>query len=374
MSASLDCVFKPKSIAVVGASQDKTKRGYQSVEALIDGGFPGNIYPVNPKGGELLGLPVAASIAQIDGNPELALVCTPAPTVPAVLAECAEKGIRAAVVLALGFGESGAAGKALEDQISEIARSAGIRVVGPNTSGIMNLPYRLNLIGVKNVRAGNLALLVQSGNLALALMNEAMTNSVAGFSICVGVGNETDVAFHEYLAYLEEDSQTAAVLIYVEGFRDGQSFLETARRVARAKPIVFLKGGRSDAGRASARSHTGALAGSYATLRAALKQAAIIEVSRTDELFHVGESLANQPPMRAPAGLAILSDGGGHATLGADALNEYGVPFAQFSKATQDELRAVLGSAARVENNLRFPLWSELRKRCLQPCFRQQPP
>jgi len=350
MSASLDCIFKPKSIAVVGASTEITKRGYRAVQALLEGGFPGDIYPVNPKGGELFGLPVAKSLAQIEGDLELALLCTPAPTVPAVLTECAEKGIRGAVVLALGFGESGEAGQGLENQVSEIVRRTGIRVVGPNTSGIMNLPYRLNLIGVKNIRPGRLALLVQSGNLALALMNEAMSNSAAGFSICIGVGNETDVAFHEYLAYLEQDLHTEVVLMYVEGFRNGRSFLETARRVARAKPIVFLKGGRSDAGSATAKSHTGAMAGSYATLRAALKQAGVIEVARTDELFHVGETLATQPPVRPPAGVAILSDGGGHATLGADALHENGVQLAQFSKATQDELRALLGPAARVEN------------------------
>ncbi len=350
MSDSLDCIFKPKGIAIVGASREQTKRGYQAVQALLEAGFPGDIYPVNPKGGELLGLPVATSLARIEGEPELALVCTPAQTVPTMLAECAEKGIRGAVVLALGFRESGAAGTALEAQISEVARRTGIRVVGPNTSGILNLPYRLNLIGVKNIRPGRLALLVQSGNLALALLNEAMTNSGSGFSICVGVGNETDIAFHEYLDYLEHDPHTAAVLMHVEGFRDGRSFLETARRVARVKPIVLLKGGRSDAGRASAKSHTGAMAGSYATLRAALKQAGVIEVRRTDELFHVGESLANQPRARAQAGVAILSDGGGHATLAADALHESHVPLARLAKTTQDALRAVLGSAASVAN------------------------
>ncbi len=317
---------------------------------MVEGGFPGDIFPVNPKGGELFGLGVATSVTQVEGDPELALICTPASTVPAVLTECAEKGVRGAVVLALGFGESGQAGKALEAEISHIARSTGIRVVGPNTSGILNLPYRLNLIGVRDIRPGRLALLVQSGNLALAQMNEAMSDSAAGFSICIGVGNETDVAFHEYLAYLEKDLHTAAVLMYVEGFKNGPSFLQAARRVARTKPIVLLKGGRSDTGQASARSHTGALAGSYATLRAALKQINVIEVSRTDELFHVGETLANQPPVRAPTMVAILSDGGGHATLAADALNDYSVPLAHFSNVTQDKLRALLGSAARVEN------------------------
>lgn len=350
MTGSLDCIFVPQGVAIIGASQDPTKRGYQAVRALQESGYGGGIYPVNPKGGELLGLPVARSVAEIEGDPELALVCTPARTVPTVLQECARKGIRGAVVLALGFRESGEEGEALEAQISEVVRRTGIRVVGPNTSGVLNLPLGLNLIGVRGVRPGRLALLVQSGNMALALMTEAMARSHQGVSICVGVGNETDVAYHEYLEYLEREPHTAAILMYVEGFKDGRRFLEVARQVTRTKPIVLLKGGRSDVGRASAKSHTGAVAGSYATFRAAMKQAGVIEVTRTDELFHVAETLACQSPVKAGLGVAILSDGGGHGTLAADALCDRGVALARLSPTTQERLRHLLGPAANVAN------------------------
>jgi acetyltransferase len=350
MPSPLDCIFNPRGVAIIGASHDHTKRGYQAVRALKEWGYAGGIYPVNPKGGELLGLPVARSISEIHGNPDLALVCTPAQTIPAVLEECAGQGMRGAVVLAQGFGESGEAGRALEKKIAEVARRTGIRIVGPNTSGVLNLPLGLNLIGIRGIRAGRLALLVQSGNMALALMTEATTRSNQGFSICVGVGNETDIAYHEYLEHFQNDPHTAAILMYVEGFKEGGKFLEVARHVTTSKPVILLKGGRSDSGRASAQSHTGAMAGSYAILHAVLKQVGIIEVTRTDELFHVAETLACQPPITAELGLAVLSDGGGHATLAADALHDLGIPLARLSSATEQRLRHILGPTANVAN------------------------
>ena len=350
MDHPLDCIFNPKGIAIVGASHNRTKRGYQAVRALQEAGFKGRIYPVNPKGGELLGLPVAESIAGIDGEPELALVCAPALAVPEILEDCAAKGIRAAVVLALGFRESGESGAALEAEISEIIRRTGIRVVGPNTSGVLNMPSRLNLVGTRKVRKGNLALLAQSGNMALALITQATARSNQGFSIVVGVGNQTDIAYHEYLDYLENDPNTTAVLMCVEGFQDGQKFLEAARRITPKKPLILLKMGRSKAGRASAKSHTGAIAGSYVVLREALKQVGVIEVIRTDEQFHVAETLACQPEIKAGLGVAILSDGGGHGTVAADALDEEGVTMARLSTRTQERLREILSPAANVVN------------------------
>ncbi|MCI0488789.1 MAG: acetate--CoA ligase family protein [Blastocatellia bacterium] len=348
MTHPLDCIFDPRGIAIVGASHNKTKRGYQAVRALQEAGYKGRIYPVNPKGGELLGLHVAKSIAEIEGDPELALVCAPARAVPEILEDCAAKGIRAAVVLALGFRESGEQGAALEAEISEIVRRTGIRVVGPNTSGVLNLPKKLNLVGARGVRTGNLALLAQSGNMTLALITQATARSNQGFSVVVGVGNQTDIAYHEYLEYLETDPHTTAVLMCVEGFQDGQKFLETARRVTPKKPIILLKMGRSKAGRASAKSHTGAIAGSYPVLHSALKQVGVIEVTRTDEQFHVGETLARQPEIKAGLGVAILSDGGGHATVATDSLAEAGVPLARLSEKTQDRLREILSPAANV--------------------------
>lgn len=350
MSHPLDCIFRPRSVAVVGASWDPTKRGHQAVRALLESGYAGAIQPVNPGGGELLGLPVARAVKELDEAPDLALICTPASSVPGVLAECADRGIRGAVVIALGFRETGAEGAALEAAIAEVARRTGIRVVGPNTHGILNLHLGLNLIGARGVRAGRLSLVGQSGNLGLSIMNEAMTRSDEGFAIYVGVGNETDLAYHDYLDYLAVDANTAAIIVYVEGFRDGRAFLETARRVTPAKPVMLLKGGRSVSGTASARSHTGALAGSYAVLRAGLRQAGVLEVTRSDALFPVGWTLARQPSVPAGAGVVVLSDGGGHATLAADLLSEEAVPLAELAQGTGEALRALLGPSASVAN------------------------
>ncbi len=350
MSYFLDPILNPKSVAVVGASKDPKKRGYQAMRALLESGYQGAIHPVNPNGGELFGRPVARTVLEIDDVPDLALICTPAETVPGVIERCGRKGIRGAVVLAAGFREASEEGDRLEAEVLEVARRGGVRVVGPNTSGILNTSIGLNLVGARGVRPGRLGLLAQSGNIALALMNEAVAKTGQGLSIYVGVGNEADIQFHEYLEYLETEPQTAAILMYVEGMRDARSFFETARRVSARKPIVLLKGGRSERGGAAVRSHTGAVAGSYATLRAALRQAGVVEVHRSDELFQVGRTLAEQPPLLPDGGVAILSDGGGHGALAADMLETFGVPLADLSQATRERLREILGFAAGIRN------------------------
>ncbi len=347
---ALEPVLAPRSVAVIGASNDPKKRGFQVLRALRDAGFAGAVYPVNPKGGEILGFTVYPSVDDTPTVPDLALVCTPAHTVPGAVDACGRRGVRGAVVLAVGFRESGAEGSELERRLLEASRERGIRVVGPNTSGILNLPLGLNLIGARGVRAGTLSLLVQSGNMALALMNEVTDKSREGISVCVGVGNQTDLGFHEYLDFLGGHERTGAVLCYVEGFKDARAFLEVATRVSRVKPVLVLKGARSETGQAAARSHTGSVAGEHDRLRAGLRQAGVVEVTRTDEFLHLAETLANQPAVRGDAGIAILSDGGGQGTLASDALADMGVPLATLSSATRDALRALLGRAANVTN------------------------
>ena len=254
------------------------------------------------------------------------------------------------MVLAVGFRESGSEGVELERRILEAARTHGMRVVGPNTSGLLNLPLGLNLIGARGVRAGTLSLVVQSGNMALALMNEVTARSHEGIAICVGVGNQLDLGFHEYLDFLGQHEGTRAVICYAEGFSDARTFLQVAARVSRKKPVLVIKGARSSSGQAAARSHTGALAGAYDRLRAGFRQAHIVEVTRTDELLHLAETLATQPAVWNGAGLVVLSDGGGQGTLAADVLSDMGVPMATLSDRTREALRALLGRAAAVTN------------------------
>ena len=349
MAHFLKPILEPTSVAVIGASRDPRKRGFQALRALKESGYRGRIHPVHPDGGELLGLPVAPSVEALEPPPDLAYVCTRAATIPALVAACGRKGIRGAVIPAVGFSETGPEGEDLEHAVLEAARRTGIRVIGPNTSGIVNTALGLNLVGMRSVPAGRLALVTQSGNMGLALMTEAAARG-EGISVYVGIGNETDIAQDEVLEYLEGEHATTAILMYVEGFQDGRRFFEVATRVNLTKPIVLLKGGRTAGGEASARSHTGALAGSYRVLRSALRQAGVVEVTRTDELLSIGQTLAGQPAMAAGTGVAILADGGGHATLATDALAELDVPLARLGEPTRDRLRSLLGPAASVVN------------------------
>jgi acetyltransferase len=349
-SHRLDPILNPRAVAVVGASHDPKKRGFQAVRALQLSRFRGAVHPVNPRGGTLLDLPVVETIQALPPGVDLALICTPAHTAADVVRACGDAGIAGAVLLAVGFGEAGPEGLAREEAVAAAARATGVRLVGPNTSGLLNLDIGLNLIGARDVRAGSLGLLVQSGNLALNLMLDATRRSSEGISVCVGVGNEIDLGFADFLDFLTEHDSTRAILLHAEGFRRGPEMLAAAAHASRRKPVVVLKGGRSEAAAQAARSHTGAIAGHDAVLRAALRQAGVIQVDRSDELFHVGATLAHQPPAPTATGVAILTDGGGQGTLAIDRLEADQVRRARLSATTREALRALLGAAAAVEN------------------------
>jgi acetyltransferase len=344
----LAAIFEARSVAVVGASADSRKRGHQVVRSLLGSAYEGDILPVHPDGGTLLGLPVARSVTDLPCCPDLALVCTRAASVPGVLERCAGRGVKGAVILAVGFDESGPEGEALAREVGAIADRTGLRVIGPNTSGFMNPGLGLNLVGIRAVEVGRMALLSQSGNVALDIITRASAGSV-GISLYVGIGNELDVRFHEYISYLETHRASEVILIYAEGFRDGRAFMHAVSRVGRKKPIVVLKGGRSANGASAARSHTGAIAGSYEVFRSLLEQVGAHEVTRSDELLRVGEMLAGQPPFRS-GGVVVLADGGGHATLATDALESLEVPLAKLTPATRTRLAELLHSAAAVSN------------------------
>ncbi len=346
---SLRRTLDPRSVAVIGASRVETKRGFQSIRTLLEDGFEGAIYPVNPKEESVLGLPCYPSIGAIDGPVDLALITTPARTLPGILEQCADKGVAGAVIIAGGFGEMGPEGKELERRVSEVALRRGVHIIGPNTSGMINVHAQLNLVGMRNVPRGDIALLSQSGNMALALITEAAVASQQGFSCYVGVGNEAGIRFHEYLEHFRDDPRTRAIAMYVEGMRDGRSFLRVAHRTTPHKPVVMLKSGRSERGRSSAGSHSGALAGMAEVASAALRRAGVVLVEEADKLYPCAEALASLPPM-AGNRIAILADGGGHATIAADALTEMGIEIPVLGAETQARLRRILPPAAAVPN------------------------
>ena len=242
---SLEHIFNAESVAIIGASKNETKRGYQAIRTLLDEKYEGKIYPVNPKEKSILGFKCYPNVTEIAGSVDVALVATPAKTLPSVLADCGRKGVKGAVVLAGGFGEIGAEGRQLEDEMVAAAKRHHIRLIGPNTSGMMNLKCNLNLVGLKDAPRGDIALLTQSGNMALTLITEAKIKSRKGFSYYVGVGNEADIKFHEYLEFFRQDPDTRAILMYVEGMRNGREFLQQAQKTTLEKPIILLKSGRS---------------------------------------------------------------------------------------------------------------------------------
>ena len=346
---SLKHVLDAKSVAIVGASKKETKRGFQAIKILIEEEFEGRIFPVNPKEETILGLPCFGKVSEIDDPVEMALITTPARTIPGILEDCAKKGVAGAVIIAGGFSELGRTGKELEERITAMAKENGIRLIGPNTSGMMNLKSNLNLVGLRDVPKGDIALLSQSGNMALSLITEASIKSQKGFSYYVGIGNEADIRFHEYLEFFENDPTTKVILMYVEGMRDGRKFLQQAYQTTRKKPIVMLKSGRSSTGRKSAGSHTGALAGMSEVARTAFQRAGIVVIENSDELFPAAETLAGLPHLRKN-NIAILADGGGHATIAADQLTDLAVNIPPLGGKTEGKLRKILPQGASVLN------------------------
>jgi acetyltransferase len=346
---SLEKILNAESVAIVGASKDETKRGFQAIRTLMNEKFKGKLFPVNPKEKEILGFKCYQKVADIDEPVDIALITTPARTIPAILADCGAKGVHGAVIIAGGFGELGQDGRKLEEEMVAVARQWNIRLIGPNTSGMMNLNKKLNLVGLRDTPRGGIALLTQSGNMALTLITEAAQRSRKGFSYYVGVGNEADLKFHEYLQYFGQDADTKAILMYVEGMRQGREFLQQAYETTLEKPVILFKSGRSSTGKRSAGSHTGALAGDFAVTKGALKRAGIILIENPDELFPAAEILSSLPAL-ANNNIAILADGGGHATIAADLLSDLGVNMPQLSQDAQVQLKNILPFAASVPN------------------------
>lgn len=349
MSNQLGQFLAPRSVAIIGASNDPTKRGYQALKTLIADDFAGDIYPIHPREPEILGVHAYPSVAAIDAEIDLGLVCTPAKTLPAIIEECGRKGIKGVIVLAGGFSEAGPAGASLEEEALRTAHEYGTRIIGPNTSGVFNLHSRMNLVGMPNVKPGGLGIVSQSGNMALSIVSEAATAGHLGFSTYIGVGNQIDVRFNEYLQYFGDDENTTVPILYVEGFKQGRTFLEVAREVTQKKPVVVYKSGRTEAGQASAMSHTGALAGSYEMTVDLLRQAGVTVARQADHIVPMAEVLSLLPAPRSNR-VAILADGGGHATIAADSVIETGNVLAGLTEETRAKLAEVLPPAASLAN------------------------
>ncbi len=335
----LEAMFAPRTLAVIGASETPGSVGRALMENLQV--FEGRVFPVNPKYSTVLGRDAFATIAAVRENVDLAVIATPASTVPGLIRDCAAAGVPAAIVLSAGFRESGSAGAALEQTCLSEARRAKMRLLGPNCLGLMVPQVKLNATFAKGLaRPGHVAFLSQSGALCSAVLDWSFRENV-GFSAFVSVGSMLDVGWGDLITHFGDDPFTKSIVCYMESVGEARSFLSAARAVARTKPIIVLKVGRTEAAAQAAASHTGALTGSDAVLDAAFRRVGVLRVNTIGELFNTAELLAKQPRPRGPR-LTIVTNAGGPGALGTDALIASGGQLTALSSSTQEALDQLL--------------------------------
>jgi acetyltransferase len=340
----LDTVFAPKVVALIGASEAPGSVGRTLMENLRGSDFGGAVYPVNPKRARVLGVKTCARIADVPGPVDLAVIATPAATVPGVIAECAEAGVKSAVIISAGFRETGRIGCELESQILAHARRAGMRIIGPNCLGVM-LPQRgLNAtFAATMARPGSVAFLSQSGALCTAILDWSLRENV-GFSAFVSLGSMLDVGWGDLIDYLGDDPNTKSIVCYMESIGDARAFLSAAREVSFTKPIIVIKVGHTDAAAKAAASHTGSLTGSDAALDAAFRRVGVLRVNTIEELFDMAEVLAKQPRPHGPR-LAVVTNAGGPGALATDMLVTSGGQLAALAPDTIAALDGLLPPA-----------------------------
>jgi acetyltransferase len=337
----LEVMLAPKSVALIGATESPGSVGRTLMENLMDEAFQGDVYPVNPKRASILGVPAYPSIGKVPGPVDLAVISTPAATVPGVITECIEAGIKGAIIISAGFKEIGAQGAELEKQILERARSAKMRIIGPNCLGVM-IPYvGLNATFAKPLaRPGSVGFISQSGALCAAVLDWSLNHDV-GFSAFISIGSMLDVGWGDLIYHLGDDPNTRSIVVYMETIGDARAFLSAAREVSLTKPIIVLKVGRTAAASKAAASHTGSLTGSDEVLEAAFRRVGVLRVNAIADLFNMAQALGKQPRPRGPR-LAIVTNAGGPAALSTDALIIEGGEIAQLSKATYDSFDGLL--------------------------------
>ncbi|HEY3418932.1 MAG TPA: acetate--CoA ligase family protein [Methanomassiliicoccales archaeon] len=342
-------LFEPASIAVVGAAREENKVGHIVLRNIISSGFTGKLYPVNPKSEEILGLRCYASISLVPDQVDLVVVTTPAHTVPGIIEETGRKGTKAVIVISAGFKETGKDGAELERRIGEIARSYGMRILGPNCLGMINTHSMINATFTNQYpRTGSIAISSQSGAICSVMLDWAQRTNV-GFSKFVSVGNKLDIDEADLLQYLRDDPLTKVIGMYIEGTDRGIEFMRQAKLTTRDKPIIALKAGRTSSGAKAASSHTGALSGSDRVYDAALAQSGIIRVKTIEELFdHL--TLFSSMPLPEGDRIAIITNAGGLGVMAADACSDYGMTLASFKPETIELLKTKLPESANFYN------------------------
>ncbi|MBS1872171.1 MAG: bifunctional acetate--CoA ligase family protein/GNAT family N-acetyltransferase [Acidobacteria bacterium] len=337
----LDAFFTPKNIAVIGATENPGSVGRTTLWNLLSTPFGGAVFPVNPKRSNVLGIKAYSGILQVPEPVDLAVVVTPAPSIPQIIHECGEAGVKAAVVISAGFKELGPPGVELERQLSKEAQQYNMRIVGPNCLGLMSPLTGVNATFARGMAApGNIGFISQSGALCTAVLDWSFQNRV-GFSAFVSLGSMLDVNWGDLIQYLGRDTRTRAILIYMESIGDARSFLSAAREVALTKPIIVIKAGRTAQGGKAAASHTGSLTGSDDVLDAAFRRVGVLRVDRISDLFYMAEVLGKQPRPKGNR-LTILTNAGGPAVLATDSLIGSGGELSELSGETVEKLNGIL--------------------------------
>ena len=337
----LDCIFMPKSVAVVGATEKVGSVGRTVLWNLMNTPFGGPIYPVNPTRPSVLGIRAYPKLASLPEKPDVIVVTTPAAIIPGIIGEAADLGVPGAVVISAGFKETGPAGVELERQVLAHARRGNMRLIGPNCLGVMNPISGVNATFAAGIaRRGNVAFISQSGALCTAVLDWSLREMV-GFSAFVSIGSMLDVGWGDLIGYFGDDPNTKSIVIYMESIGDARAFLSAAREVALTKPIIVIKPGRTEGAAKAAASHTGSLTGSDDVLEAAFKRCGVLRVNKISDLFYMSEVLSKQP---RPQGnrLTIITNAGGPGVLATDALLTTGGALSEVSKETMDELNKFL--------------------------------
>lgn len=341
VAPGLDLMFAPRSVAVIGASEREDSVGRTVFWNLLRSPFGGPVYPINPRRNSVLGVRTVASVGLLKNEVDLAVIATPAATVPELIAECGEAGVRAAIILSAGFREVGSDGVALEKQVLENARRFDMRIIGPNCLGVMNPISGLNATFAAAMAApGSIAFLSQSGALCTAVLDWSLRTGV-GFSAFVSSGAMVDVGWGDLITHFGDDPRTKSIVLYMESIGDARSFLSAAREVALSKPVIAIKAGRTEAAAKAAASHTGAMAGTDEALDAAFRRAGVLRVNTIAELFYMAEILDKQPTPKGP-NLTVITNAGGPGVLAADSLMLAGGKLTHLEQSTVAEMDKVL--------------------------------
>lgn len=341
--------FSPKSVAVIGASREPEKLGSQILSNILSGQYPGKVYPVNPKATEISGLKCYPDVSSIPDIPDLAIVVIPAKIVCSVIEECGKKGTKAAIVISAGFKESGDEGRKREQELVNVAKKYGCRIVGPNCLGIIDTYSDLNVSFAPVMPGkGSIAFISQSGALISAVLDWSRKQKI-GFSRIISMGNMADVSESELIEACAEDERTKVILFYVEGVKDGKEFINRVSKITTKKPVIAIKAGLTGSGSKAASSHTGSLAGMAEAYSAAFKKTGVLQVAHMEELFDLSLAFAYQPPIKGDR-IAIITNAGGPAVIATDAVEKQGLKIAPLSEQTMKTLKENLPPAANTHN------------------------